>query len=118
MLALVSPDCGLDPFSLSFKSTAEVGLELCSLVFAAEADPKPLASISADRGLDSCLLTSLAEDGLDSVVISFADNGVDPFAVDVADCGLDPSLLGSPAEDGLDPVVLSFAEDGLNSVLF
>ena len=47
---------------------------------------------------------SSAEDGL--VVLSFADGGLDPFAVELADSGLDlcSLVLGSIPEEGLDPV--------------
>ena len=69
----------------------------------------------ADDCLDPCSLVfgSIPEDGRDPVLLSFAEDGLEPSAFDIADCGLDPCLMGSPADDGLD----SFAEDGLNSVL-
>ena len=57
---------------------------------------------------------SSAEDGL--VVLSFADGGLDPFAVELADSGLDlcSRVLGSIPEEGLDPVLPPFAEEGLD----
>ena len=57
---------------------------------------------------------SSAEDGL--VVLSFADGGLDPFAVELADSGLDlcSLVLGSIPEEGLDPVLPPFAEEGLD----
>ena len=57
---------------------------------------------------------SLAEDGL--VVLSFADGGLDPFAVELADSGLDlcSVVSGSIPEEGLDPVLPPFAEEGLD----
>ena len=105
-------------------SLADVGLEssakdcdCCLLGSKADDGLDPLMLSFPDVGLESSDASDFAETGLDPVLLSLSVVGLEPSVLDLADIGLKSCWLASFADDGLDPVMLSLADVGLESLL-
>ena len=123
--AILSFACvGVDFESSVTFSLADVGLESsakdcdsCLLGSKADDGLDPLMLSFPDVGLESSDASDFAETGLDPVLLSLAVVGLDPSVLDLTDIGLKSSWLASFADDGLDPVMLPLADLGLESLM-
>ena len=124
--AILSFACvGVDFESSVTFSLADVGLESsakdcdsCLLGSKADDGLDPLMLSFPDVGLESSDASDFAETGLDPVLLSLAVVvGLEPSVLDLADIGLKSCWLASFADDGLDPVMLPLADVGLESLM-